>query len=179
MSQIFVPPKVARELAEETRRYEADIDRVCHSDATCERWTYELRKLDPYLRMVKAPERPVLGLALVAGAYHIVRDNPTAPVTVTPVVNNEGLPMEPPGSLLEKLKGTDLQNAQVRRMREQVAEAERVAAVKQDEVDTERRVETAMEHWRARTQTRISFDPDHRWTQNAAGRKAASQRKAG
>ncbi len=171
MSRIFLPPKVSRELREKSHRHDSDIDRVCSQDVVCARWTYELRKLDPFLRMVKAPEKPVLGLELVAGAYHVVRDNPTAPVTVTPIVGNDGLPMEPPGQLLEKLRMMDLQNAQVQRMREQVAEAERRAEERQDAADSARRVETAIDHYKARTQTRISFDRGHKWTQNVAGQK--------
>lgn len=171
--QIWLPPRVTHELREGTRRHAADIDKVTYADATCVRWTRELRRLDPLLRMVRANDRPVLGLQLVPGCYHIIRDNPSAPMTVTPICNNEGGYMEPPGSLLDRIKATDLQNKQVERMREKVILAEKAAAEKEKDEDYERICDTALEHWKAGSQVRISMSDHVPWSQNVAGRRGA------
>lgn len=172
MPRLFVPPKVARELAEETRRFNAAIDTVCSTDRICDEWTRELRRLDPLLRMVRAPEQPVLGLPLHAGCYHVVRDNPGAPTSVvTPVLNEHGGFMEPPGRLLDQLKGMDLQDTRVERMRERIARTEAERAQRAKELAREERQEELRDRVNAAMRTSVSMNPDAPWTQNAKGRR--------
>jgi hypothetical protein len=171
MSRIFVPPRVARELAEESRQWAADLDKVCHTDKTCEEWTRELRGLDPKLRMVRAPERPVLGLSLHPGCYHVIRDNDfgAPPSVVTAVRGPDGEFIEPPGKLLDAIKSMDLQNpAVVRAMAARVAAAQ-AQEERQKANRHEEKVDEVMERWDAAHRAQVSMNTDVPWSQNAAG----------
>lgn len=175
MTRLWLPPKVSRELAEQSQEYNASLNLVCQTDEVCDEWNRELKRLDPYLRMVKAPERPVLGLPLHPAAYHILRDNPTAPTSVIPIVNGDGSPRLPPGRLLEELKGMDLQDVRVERMRERIQrESERAEERRKERVREERQEDT-LERWRAVSRTQVSMNPDAPWTQNAAGRRGVKK----
>jgi hypothetical protein len=171
MSRIFVPPRVARELAQESRQWAADLDKVCHTDKVCDEWTRELRGLDRRLRMVRAPDKPVLGLPLYPGCYHVIRDNDfgAPPSVVTAVRGPDGGFMEPPGKLLDALKEMDLQNPRVvAAMRARVAATE--AAVEREKQQRhDEKVDEVMERWQAGTRTQVSMNPDTPWSQNAAG----------
>jgi hypothetical protein len=171
MSRIFVPPRVVRELAQESRQWAADLDKVCHTDQTCEEWTRELQGLDSRLRMVRAPDRPVLGLPLYPGCYHVIRDNDygAPPSVVTPVRGPDGGFIEPPGRLLDALKEMDLQNSRVvAAMQARVAAAE--AQQEREKANRhERKVDEIAERWDAATRTQVSMNPDTPWAQNAAG----------
>lgn len=178
MPHLFVPPAVAHALLEERRVYAADLARACHTDHVCDRWNRELRRLDPLLRMVRAPEMEVVGTPLVPGCYHLIRDNPDAPQSVTPITGPDGGFREPPGSLLEQLQSMDLQNPSVRRMRARVQQ-------KLDEQQDRRREEIRgerqrdlLERWRAVSRTQVSTNTDTPWSQNVNGRRGAA-RKAG
>ena len=177
MSRIFLPPKVARELLEERQQFASDIDKVCHSDKTCETWTRELKRLDPLLRMVRAPEHNVLGLPLHAGCYHLIRDNVGAPPSVTPVLGPDGGFTEPPGKLLDELKGMDLWDTRVERMRERIQRAEAEREERQKLARRQEKVEEITERWDAATRTQISMNRDTPWSQNAAGARQVRKPK--
>lgn len=168
MPHLFVPPKVARELLEERREYVSLLDEACHVDEVCKDWTRELRRLDPLLRMVRAPEYPVYGTPLIPGHYHMIRANPGAPPSVTPVRGPNG-EIEPPGNLLEKLKGMDLQDARAaadmqRAQREVQAAHDRDHARHRESFDEE-----LVERVAAVTRTQVSMNPDVPWAQNHQG----------
>lgn len=172
----WVPPKVAHELREETRAYQASLDLVCTTDRTCDEWDRELRRLDPYLKMRKAPDRPVLGMPLHAGCYHLIRDNPGAPPSVTPILSDEGGFRMPPGSLLEKLKSLDLQDGRVVQERRLFVEME---AKRQEKEKLDRREERqahALDRWRAVSQASVSMNRDTPWAQNFEGTKKNGRR---
>lgn len=174
--RMWVPPRVSRELIEERRQYGADLDLVCSTDDITRQWTRELRRLDPLLKLVRAPETGINGLPLYPGAYHVIRMNQGAPWTVTPIVTNDGEYMEPPGSLLEQMKGMDLQDVHVRMDRERRIADAQAAEEKEKETARARRLEAGMDSYRARFQTSVSMNRDQPWTQGVRGKRAASQR---
>lgn len=178
MSRLFVPPKVARELLAERQKYVADLDAACHVDQVCKDWTRELRRLDPLLRMVRAPEYPVVGTPLLPGHYHMIRDNPGAPPSVTPVRGPNG-EVDPPGSLLERLKSMDLQDARVVAARER--EQREVQASHDRDVQRHRedRDQNILEKWLAVSRTQISMNDSVPWAQNHQGTKRRGPRGGG
>jgi hypothetical protein len=171
MSRLFLPPKVARELLEERSQFSADIEKVTHSDKTCEEWDRELKRLDPLLRMRRAPEKPVLGLPLHPGCYHLIRDNPGAPCSVTPVLGPDGKFTEPPGHLLEQLKAMDLWDTRVERMHRRIKQAEEERQERYERSISEQRREELFERLDSVTRAQVSMDRSIPWTQNANGRR--------
>jgi hypothetical protein len=121
--------------------------------------------------MVKA-DHYVIGTPLVGGAYHLLRANQGAPLSVTPIVDKDGVPLpEPPGRLLEQLTLMDLQNESVGRMRERIAEEERRREERRKELVREQRQDTILEHWKAVSETSVSMNDSTPWSQNVAGRR--------
>jgi hypothetical protein len=177
---LFVPPKVAKELMEERRQFAADLFKVTYVDDTCARWNRELRRLDDRLSMRRAYDTPVLGMPLEPGCYHLVRDNPDAPPSVTPVRGPDGGFCEPPGGLLEQLKSMDLWNVDVVRMRARTEALEQERIERTQEQLRDERVTETIERARAATRTQVSMNPDVAWTQNnsAAARRARGAKKA-
>src|SRR4051812_33046097 len=105
MGRLWTSPKVKPEHLDNTARFAQAIRNATHENHVCRKWNRELERLDPLLRMVRA-DHYVIGTPLVAGAYHLLRANPTAPLSVIPIVDPEGRPLpEPPGRLLEQLQG--------------------------------------------------------------------------
>jgi hypothetical protein len=171
-----VPPKVKREHRENTAQFAQAIRNATHEDATCAKWNRELERLDPLLRLVKGPDWLVIGTPLVPGAYHLLRANPGAPMSVTPIVDSEGRAlMEPPGKLLEQLQGMDLQDVRVERMRERIRRAEAEREERRKVGVREGRRAEALERWRAVSETQVSMNRDTPWSQNAAGKRGAKK----
>lgn len=175
MSRLFLPPRVARELIEETRRFAADVTSACHKDRICLEWDRELKRLDPLLEMVRAPEQQIIGTPLVPGHYHLIRRNQGAPVSVTPVSGPGGEFVEPPGRLLEQIKSTDLWDVNVTRMRERIRDAEESRRERQKEANRTDRQERIVDHFKAVTQASVSMNRDAPWHQNMAGRRGVKK----
>lgn len=169
MTDLFVPPRVARELLDERMQFIQALIRACHKDAICNEWDRELQRLDERLEMLKAPEHQVVGMPLEPGFYHLIRWNEGAPPSVTPVRGEHGEFRVPDSGLLEKLKGLDLQNARV------VAEHKLQQARAQISHERgklnrrEARRGDMLERWHAVSRTQVSMNTDTPWAQNAAG----------
>lgn len=172
---VWVPPKVAQELAEEQRgHYRAVLFPLFDfDDPVCRQWNPELRKLDPHIRIGRAkPMAYVPGVPVRPGFYHFLRDNPGAPPTVSAITGADDEWVEPDSGLLRKLQSNDLQNpAVIVAMR---AEQERIKEEEERDKlrDREARQGEILERWAAGTRTQVSLNPDVPWSQNAAGRRA-------
>lgn len=175
MAQLFIPPKVHQELLEERRQFAADLFNCTYVDDTCIRWNRELRRLDPRLSMRRAYDQPVLGMPLEPGCYHLIRDCPDAPPSVTPVRGPDGGFCEPPGGLLEQLKSMDMQNPNVIRMRARIQALEERRMERHKEELREERIDETLERLAAASQTRVSMNPDAPWSQNMNGRRGAKK----
>jgi hypothetical protein len=175
LPKLFLPPKVHADLVEERRQFAADLFNVTYIDDTCVRWNRELRRLDERLSMRRAYDTPVLGMPLEPGLYHLVRDNPDAPPSVTPVRGPDGGFCEPPGGLLEQLKGMDLQNVDVVRTRARIEALEARRVERHKEELREERVEETLERWAAVSETQVSMNREQPWSQNVKGRKGVKK----
>lgn len=136
------------------------------------RMNEELRRVDPYLELVFIGDRaPDDDPAIVPGRWHVVRHNPDAPDTYMPVTGDGGSYAEPTSRVFDKLAEGNLWNAshlQRQRKREARRAAERQRA---KELRREQFADDATDRWKAASEVRISFSPEHRWTQNVAGRR--------
>lgn len=166
---LFVPPSVARELLDERAQFIQALLNACHQDQVCVEWDLELQRLDPRLKMLKAPEHLVIGMPLEPGFYHLVRWNENAPPSVTPVRGEHGEFRVPDSGLLEKLRGLDLQNARVV-AQHKLDQARAQASHLRGKLNRRQaRQEDTLERWRAVSRTQVSMNTDTPWAQNAAG----------
>lgn len=179
MPHLFVPPRVKQELLEERRQFEQCILNACTTDPVCEQWNKELQRLDPRLRLVKAPEYLVIGMPLEPGYYHLVRDNETTFPTVTPVRGEHGEYREPDSRLLEQLKGMDLWNANVIAAHKLQQETERRQAEQDKHRTRDARQGDILERWHAVSRTQVSMNRETAWSQNQAGQRAAKANARG
>jgi hypothetical protein len=175
MPKLFIPPKVHKELVEERRQFAADLFNCTYVDDTCVRWNRELRRLDHRLSMRRAYDTPVLGMPLEPGLYHLILNPEDAPPSVTPVRGPDGGFCEPPGGLLEQLKGMDLQNVDVVRTRARIEALEKQRVERHKEELREERIDESLDRWAAVSETRVSMNRDTPWHQNAAGKRGAKK----
>lgn len=172
MSQLWVPPRVSRELRDATERHKREVLEAARRDATLDYWDRELKKIDPALTIIKAvDDARVPGLK--AGYYHIVREVENGPPSILPIVGENGEFVEPTSRILDLLRAGDLQNPRAmaeRRRRDDAAERAREKA-RQD--GHEERVEEMLDRWKSMTQTRVSMSRDTPWSQNVQGRRGA------
>lgn len=166
---LLLPDHVVRDVRGERA---AQIE-MGERNAACAEYTRELKRIDSYLEMVFFPERAPAQPGMVPGAYHVVRWNPTAAPTVEALVDHFGGPLALGSWVYDKVRASDLWNAEVVKDRERFekrALAARDAAKAREQEDhmTELR-ERADAAWR--TQVSLTDAP---WSQNAAGRRGRS-----
>ena len=171
---MWVPPRVAQELREQTQAHNTAVQGMFDFDIAAE-WNQELRKIDPLLRIAKAKER-AHAPGVVPGYYHLVRINPGAPLWVQPLHDQNGQYVEPSSAMLNWLRGADLQNPVAVRDRQKLDKAAEKAAERTAALEHEQRVDTMMDRWKAASQVRIPFNTDSRWSQNVAGLRGRRER---
>jgi hypothetical protein len=111
------------------------------------------------------------GFPVIPGYFHLLRLNPNAPFTVTPITGPNGEFVHPTSRMLDRLRESDLQHraaveARKARMDRELAAEERDKARFRDD-----RREELFDRLASARETRISFDTDHAWTQNVNGRR--------
>jgi len=172
---LWVPPKVARDLREETAEHNATtLNMFDLFGPFYDKWNRELKKLDPLLRLGKAKEK-AHAVGVIPGYYHLIRINPGAPLWTMPLHDSQGRFVEPTSRMLDQLRERDMQNMRVIRDRQKAIEEK----AKQEEKDKanriERLVDEGTERWKAYSQVRIPFNNDAKWSQNVAGRRGVKQ----
>jgi hypothetical protein len=165
--EVWLPPRVSRELRGSMQARNAELrEMFWWQTPVCQEWSRELQKIDPYLRLAHAkPDAQAPGV--MPGFYHLVRLNPSAPLTAMPL-HHEGRFVEPSSGMLDRLRESDLQNAQV--VREQArrqVEAERAREREKAREDEERK-EEIRDRLRAAQETSVSMNEDTPWSQNAS-----------
>ena len=173
MSTLYLPPRVARELLDERQRFAQCLRNACDTDAVCDEWNPELRRLDPLMQLVKAPEYTVIGMPLVPGFYHLLRWNETTAPSVSPVRNADGSFRVPDSALLDKLRFLDLQSAQVVAAHKVMQARERVSAAREKANTREARQGNILERWKSVSRTQITMNTSVPWSQNHRGERAA------
>ncbi len=166
---MWLPPKVSRELQEETRASNAATLSMFNFDAPgMKQWNRELQKIDPALRLGRAKEQ-AQAMGVYPNYYHLVRMGQH--LWVMPLHDGRGGFVEPTSAMLDMLRGSDMQNPQVMRAHKKLQENLAKEEEFQRERDHERRSYELLERWKAVSQVRIPFNTDIRWSQNVAGRK--------
>jgi hypothetical protein len=168
---LWVPPKVARDLREETLEHNAStLNMFDMFGPHYDKWNRELKKLDPFLRLGKAKEK-ASAVGVVPGYYHLIRINPGAPLWTMPLHDSQGRFVEPTSRMLDQLRENDMQNMRVVRDRRKAIEDKERAGEKAKQDRRDYLNEKAEEHYAARFKTRVSMNRDTPWSQNVAGRK--------
>lgn len=185
MSRLFIPPRVAHELEQETQRRQTSALGVLERAAVCKEFDPDLQRIDPDLSMVFCPEitpqdrakgGPILD-AVAAGArpgrYNVMRQAPGAPWTFKPITGPNGEFVEPTSRVFEMLKEQDWWDPAVRHVREQREQRLEDARRRREENERRERDEVAWEHWQAVSRTQVSMNRSTPWSQNHAGQRAA------
>ena len=164
MSELYLPDRVRHQI-----EFERQLEKLNERHGWLKHFDAELRRIDPYLSLVKASEnadRP----GLIPGMWHVKRDNPTAMPTFIPLRTPDGKYAEPSMYHLEMVKKLDMQRPGaleefVKRQEQAVAEAERQRANAADE----RREEMAE---RIEAIERPSVSMSGGWTNSTRGNRA-------
>jgi len=177
---LWVPPKVHRELREETLAFNAATLGMFYFDGSvCDDWNPELKKLDPLLRLGKARDH-AHAVGVIPGFYHLVRlpSDRGGPLWTQPLYDTAYHAqtgnykyVEPSGEMLRILRERDMQNMQVIRARNRAIEEKAAQEEKAKANRLERLADEGYERWKAYTQVRIPFNTDSRWSQNVAGKR--------
>lgn len=177
---MWVPPNVARELAEGREQFNAELgERLSQHRAleVMQEFNRELQRIDPLLELMFVPDRAdVSGTPLRRGFWHVLRRNEGAPWLVIPVEDEHGNPAEPSSRLFERLRQGDMWNARSQRERARLEREAQLAAERQKAREREARQDEIVERVAAATRTQVSMNRDTPWTQNIS---KASQRARG
>ena len=182
MPDLLLPRNVAAEIqktkwVEQRREFRALLDKLFDfGDPVCREWNPKLKELDPLLRLGRA--RPMAyepGWPVTPGFYHWVRDNETAPPTVTPITGPDESFREPDSGVLEDLRRSDLRNPKVFAMLLEARAAGERERERAKEVARQERQQEMLERWAAASRTQVSMNPDAAWSQNAAGRRGVKR----
>jgi hypothetical protein len=180
MPRLWTPPKVDRGLADETRAFTADMERMLdRTRGILREFTRDLKAMDPDLELVFF-DPDASGPGIVPGRYHVLRkDRFDGPPTLIPIVGPNGEFAEPDSGLFDYLRKIDLWNTAAARDRERAHDEARKAAERAREREQEERHEELVERWKAATETRVSMNDASPWSQNRtpAGRRDAGSRK--
>lgn len=151
---LWVPPALAAKNAELSRQAAAEYLHHVELHDQLRRWNRELKRIDPYLQLVKAREDSSLP-GLKPGYFHVLRHNPTGPPSLIVHQGPNGEFREPDSGLFEELRKGDMWSE--RSMRERKAkerELARAEAAEKEREAEERRQEIA-ERYRHRMGTQV------------------------
>lgn len=170
MSRMWVPPRVSKELQDNTRHATAELMQMVYVKGVMDDFNKELRAIDPYLELVLAREKVLAGSPLRPGYWHIIRHNPTAPPTVMTLEGEHGEYVEPNSEMFRKLsEDNDMWNPASMARRRKREEALEQAKERRKNREREARQEELLERYAAATRTQVSMLPG--WSQNVAGKK--------
>jgi len=187
MGALWVPPRVTRELKEESRRREAAaIDAL--DLAARERWVREINEqLDrvvPGMFLAGCPDPAPLDLVAqgaLPGYWHLVwpgyHDGPlnVQPLTVggdgRPQLGGDGPRAEPGSWVFDALAQADMWNDRAMRERKRIR-AEAIREQRRREESEQRAFdEECLERYKAVSRAQVSLNRGTPWTQNASGRR--------
>lgn len=171
---LWVPPTVSRDLQAQTDAYRMELAEATLSDRVCAEFTAELRRIDPYLELIRAsPNATALGL--VPGAFHVMRNNPGAPPSLMPILDEHGNPRIPDSGVFEELRRNDMWSERSMKEQRRVAAAAERAKKAREQREHEDRVEEMVERIKAGRDVRVSMSDAAPWTQNVDGRRAVKR----
>jgi hypothetical protein len=188
MADLFLPPRVTRELQLESRRREAVALEHLQGDSQ-DQWRREfnaqLERIVHGMRLMWCPDpAPVDAVAqgasparwnLVWPGYH------GGPLSVQPLVLRDGVPciggdgdfVEPGSWVFEQLERMDMWNERTMRERRRIREEAELAKRRRKEQERRDFDLECLEHYKATNRAFVSMSRDTPWSQNSAGRRGA------
>lgn len=185
---LWVPPKVSRELAENTRQFSATLDAVAVRDkmmavaGLLDEANYHVRQLDERLEVVRAPDTVPAGTTLKPGYYAVIRWNEGAPPTVINLQGPDGEFVDLDGhieAVVAMLRRNNFRDPQVRRRFEEQERAQEAAMERQEETDRQERREELRDRMNAATRTSVSMSSEQPWSQNVSGKQRPRKWRSG
>jgi len=182
---LFVPPRVARELQQETRRREAEALKSLKLRDLWHEYNARLDRIVPGMRLMWCEETITLDAFTQGGLpahWHLVWPGYNGgPLTVQPLVLRDGEPhiggegdfIEPGSWMFDRIAEMDMWNERTMRERRRIREAAKEAAARRREQERAAFDRECLEHWLAASRTQISMNRNTPWSQNAAGARAA------
>lgn len=188
---LFLPPRVSRELAEESRRREAEAAKAMLGDDRLE-WKREfdaqLERVVHGMRLAFCPDPAPLD-AVAQGAYpgrwHLVWPGFNGgPLVLQPLVidTRSGRPMiggdgpfvEPGSWVFDALAEQDLWSERVQRDRRRIRREAEEAKRRREEQERADRDQDVLERWKAVSATSVSMNRSTPWSQNVAGKRGVA-----
>ncbi len=143
---LWVPPAVAQQRT-------ADILERVHG--TLERFNAELKRIDPYLQLVRADPRADHP-SLRPGYWHILRVPPDAPSMIRVIEGPNGEYREPDSQVFEELRHDDMWSDRSRRERERRQRELKRARDAERRRETEDRRQEMYERLRSKTVLQVA-----------------------
>jgi hypothetical protein len=187
---LFIPPRVSRELQEESRRREMEAARAMVGDdrlAWKKEFDAQLERIVHGMRLAFCPDPAPLD-AVAQGAYpgrwHLVwpgyNGGPLVlqPLVVDhatgePSVGGDGAFVEPGSWVFDRLAEMDLWSDRVQRERRRIRREAEEAKRRREERERADAVDDILERYKAVTRAQVSMNRDTPWSQNHAGRRGA------
>lgn len=171
MSPLWVPPSLEAEYADQRRAHTAELMAGLELTEKLKHWNRELKKIDPYLQLVKASEATNLP-GLRPGYYHILRTPPDSVPMIEIWEGPEGEFREPESGIFRMLEDSDMWNDRVRQAKARRQKELRKARERAEEREREDRIEEWVDRAKAAWETSISMSKTTRpWTQTAKARR--------
>jgi hypothetical protein len=186
---LFLPPRVSRELQEESRRREMEAAKVMLGDGRLE-WKREfdaqLGRIVHGMQLAFCPDPAPLdavGQGASPGRWHLVWPGYNGgPLVLQPLVidatgkphiGGEGGFVEPGSWVFDALAEQDLWSERVQRDRRRIKREAEEAKRKRETDERAERDREVFERYKAVTRTQVSMNRDIPWSQNQAGARAA------
>jgi hypothetical protein len=184
---LWVPPKVSRELQEESRRREAEATKHLLKQEWMDKFNYELGRIVEGMQIFGVPDPAPLDLVAQGGmpgywhlawpSYHggplNIQPLVVDPVTGQPRVGGEGDRAEPGSWLFDWVARNDLWSDRVVRERKRIREEAERARARRLEQERADDVADILERYKAVSRTQVSMSRGVPWSQNHAGARAA------
>lgn len=185
---VWVPPRVSAELAEESRRREAETAKAMLGDGRLDwkkTFDAQLERIVHGMRLAFCPDPAPLD-AVAQGAYpgrwHLVwpgyNGGPLVlqplvidPATGRPMIGGEGAFVEPGSWVFDALAEQDLWSERVQRDRRRIRREAEEAKRKREQDERAERDRDVLERWKAVSGTSVSMNRSTPWAQNYQGTK--------
>jgi len=175
----WVPPKVSKELREETERREGAALQALQLDHI---WAYkkefdaDLNRIVEGMKLVWCPDpAPVEAVTMGARAGRwglLCPPIKGGPWSIKPLLGDDGDSYVEPGSwVFDMLRAQDWWNPEVRRDRERAMEELERTKKRREQQEHEDRTQEMLERWMAATRTQVSMNSNSKWSQNVRGKR--------